>query len=155
MTDLYEVLQVQPTAHADVIRAAYRALARRYHPDNGGDNARMTALNEAWHVLGDVTRRAAYDIVRKQPSPTPSAHQRDVGRSGRPGSGSVLDFGRYAGWSVGELADSDPDYLEWLTRTPIGRPYSAEINAVLGARTVAAPPAPVASRRRSRWSSAR
>src|SRR5206468_3218431 len=36
-------------------------------------------------------------------------------------SGTVLDFGRYAGWTVGDLSRHDPDYLLWLERTPIGR----------------------------------
>ena len=47
---------------------------------------------------------------------------------------TVIDFGRYAGWSVGKLVDHDPDYLEWLARTPIGRRLSHEIEAVLARR---------------------
>ena len=46
-------------------------------------------------------------------------------------SGRVLDFGRYAGWSLGQLAPVDPNYLEWLARTPIGRSYYAEIRELL------------------------
>ena len=49
---------------------------------------------------------------------------------GRP-SGSVLNFGRYAGWSLGEIGRNDPGYLEWLDRMPIGRPYRAELDAML------------------------
>lgn len=33
----------------------------------------------------------------------------------------MLDFGRYEGWSLGELVVHDPEYLEWLERMPIGR----------------------------------
>jgi curved DNA-binding protein CbpA len=51
--DLYEVLQVDRGAEPEVIRAAYRALARRNHPDFGGDARRMATINEAWNVLGD------------------------------------------------------------------------------------------------------
>ncbi|MEJ7696427.1 MAG: hypothetical protein WKF78_07395 [Candidatus Limnocylindrales bacterium] len=47
-------------------------------------------------------------------------------------SGSVLDFGRYEGWSLGELVVHDPEYLEWLERMPIGRRYFDEIEALLG-----------------------
>ena len=36
-------------------------------------------------------------------------------------SGTVLNFGRYAGWSLGEIARTDIDYIEWLDRMPIGR----------------------------------
>lgn len=46
-------------------------------------------------------------------------------------AGSVLNFGRYAGWSLGEIARRDLEYIEWLDRTPIGRPYREEIDAIL------------------------
>jgi hypothetical protein len=46
-------------------------------------------------------------------------------------SGSVLKFGRYAGWSIGELARKDLEYLEWLDRMAIGRAYRDEIDVVL------------------------
>ena len=45
--------------------------------------------------------------------------------------GSVLTFGRYTGWSLGEIARTDLEYLEWLDRMPIGRPYRDEIDAIL------------------------
>jgi hypothetical protein len=46
-------------------------------------------------------------------------------------SGSVLNFGRYSGWSLGEIARRDVDYVEWLDRMPIGRPYRHEIDPIL------------------------
>ena len=46
----------------------------------------------------------------------------------------VLDFGRYAGWTLRQLAFHDPDYLEWLVRSPGGRQYRAQITAILGTR---------------------
>ncbi|HEY4633861.1 MAG TPA: hypothetical protein VIH00_08100, partial [Candidatus Limnocylindrales bacterium] len=46
-------------------------------------------------------------------------------------SGSVLNFGRYAGWSIGEVARRDLEYLEWLDRAPIGRQYRDEIDTYL------------------------
>jgi hypothetical protein len=46
----------------------------------------------------------------------------------------VLDFGRYAGWSLRQVALRDPDYLEWLRRTPGGRHYQADIASVLSTR---------------------
>ena len=48
-------------------------------------------------------------------------------------SGSVLNFGRYGGWSLGEIARADLEYIEWLDRMPIGRPYRDEIDAILRA----------------------
>jgi len=41
---------------------------------------------------------------------------RDAPRS-RLDSSSILDFGRYAGWSLAQIVEKDPDYLEWLVRT--------------------------------------
>ena len=43
----------------------------------------------------------------------------------------MLNFGRYAGWSLGEIARSDIDYIEWLDRMPIGRPYRDEVDVIL------------------------
>jgi curved DNA-binding protein CbpA len=132
--DLYRILGVASDADIGAIRHGYRHRARRYHPDAGGDERRMMALNKAWGILRDPERRAAYDLEQRwpaanafnqngrQPAPPPP-----VGRA----SGTVLDFGRYAGWSFGQLAVHDPDYLLWLERTPIGRPMGAEIRAIL------------------------
>lgn len=61
--NLYEALGVEPTATAEEIRAAYRALAREHHPDMGGDGERMAAVNTAYAVLSDPERRAAYDAT--------------------------------------------------------------------------------------------
>jgi curved DNA-binding protein CbpA len=159
MPDFYEVLQVSPRAEPEVIRAAYRTLARKYHPDHGGDARRMIDLNDAWDVLGDPNRRAAYDASRtasrteasRPPAPrapmSPTwpqpATPREAGVThagpppGNP-SGTVLDFGRYAGWSLGEIARRDVDYLEWLQRATFGRKLRAEIDALLRQRTPAA-----------------
>jgi tetratricopeptide (TPR) repeat protein len=66
--DFYELLGVPPTATAAEIRAAYRQLALRWHPDrNGGDAAaeeQFKRLNDAYQVLGDPQRRASYDLSR-------------------------------------------------------------------------------------------
>ncbi len=43
-----------------------------------------------------------------------------------------LDFGHYAGYSIRELADVDPDYLHWLARHPSGARYRSEISRALG-----------------------
>jgi curved DNA-binding protein CbpA len=46
-------------------------------------------------------------------------------------SGSVMNFGRYNGWSLGEIARRDIEYIEWLDRMPIGRSYRDELDALL------------------------
>jgi curved DNA-binding protein CbpA len=143
--DPYKVLQVDPEAEPEVIRAAYRALALKYHPDvSTGSQDRMAALNQAWRILRDPESRAAHDQAqaeakRKPASPPPvvSYEMRAATPASPPArppgapAGSVLDFGRYAGWSLAQIAASDPEYLEWLARTPIGRPFQGEINALL------------------------
>jgi len=179
--DPYKVLQVDPEAEDEVVQAAYRRLAQKYHPDVAGlaGSDRMASINAAWELLRDPVRRASYDRERRTSSPpvdrTPdrsaphpgSGPQPPRGRpqetvsadwaSGRSGagsgydparmgaadgyaaagpppgnaSGSVLTFGRYANWSLGEIARRDIDYVEWLDRMPIGRPYRDEIDVIL------------------------
>ena len=70
--DHYATLGVPGTASAEQIRAAYRMRARQLHPDRVVDpaernraEARMSAVNEAWRVLGDQDLRAAYDRDRR------------------------------------------------------------------------------------------
>jgi formylglycine-generating enzyme required for sulfatase activity len=65
--DYYEVLQVPPDASDEVIRSAYRALAKRHHPDTGLPGASvgmMKRINEAYAVLSDGKRRSRYDARR-------------------------------------------------------------------------------------------
>jgi curved DNA-binding protein CbpA len=49
-------------------------------------------------------------------------------------SGTVLDFGRHIGWSIGEIARVDPGYLEWLDKQPQGVRLHDEIDRMLRAR---------------------
>ena len=164
--DAYEVLQVDPGAKDDAIRAAYRRLARKYHPDLATEPdaaLNMAAINAAWELIGKPDARATYDRTQTRPAakdrraatPPPGTVSRDwtpgprpqgdgsdstmrgpeglgaAGPSlGRP-SGTVLNFGRYSGWSLGEIARYDLDYIEWLDRAPIGRIYREEVDAIL------------------------
>jgi curved DNA-binding protein CbpA len=220
--DPYKVLQVDPSAKADVIEAAYKRLAKRYHPDvaPGPDaQARMVQINLARDILRDPVRRAAVDRARVRAQATSARMAADEGRthatheatprsrshpvhtapgstsppatpgrqtsrspdwpfpgmsdhgsafgertssswtSGRstegsgydaasmgvpegygaagppPGSpsGSLLTFGRYSGWTLGEVARVDLEYLEWLERAPIGRIFAGEVDTLLRA----------------------
>ena len=209
--DPYKVLQVDSEAEDEVIQAAYRRLAQKYHPDvaSGPDGAaRMAAINVAWEILRDPAKRAAHDLARRLAARNAERAAAEAGRAaaagtsasaagrgrasgaagdrsgadrarpGQPGAdvppgraetvssdwtsgrsshgggydpssmgapdgfgaagappgdptGSVLNFGRYAGWSLGEVARRDLDYIEWLDRMPIGRTYRDELDAIL------------------------
>lgn len=64
--DYYRILGVLDDAEVIVIKAAYRALAQKYHPDKwtGSSNesaARMVDINEAYAVLSDAKKREQYD----------------------------------------------------------------------------------------------
>jgi hypothetical protein len=66
--DCYGVLGLSPTAEDVVIRAAYLALMRSYHPDKNGSReaaARARAITEAYKTIGDPARRAEYDASRR------------------------------------------------------------------------------------------
>ncbi|MHB1215202.1 MAG: DnaJ C-terminal domain-containing protein [Thiobacillus sp.] len=66
--DYYEVLGVPRDATADGIRKAFRKLARKYHPDVSKEKdaeAQMKDVNEAYAVLSDPEKRAAYDQLGK------------------------------------------------------------------------------------------
>jgi curved DNA-binding protein CbpA len=161
-TDLYKVLQVDPSAIPLVIQAAYRALAQIHHPDVSGDTDEMKRLNAAWEVLGDARKRRQYDIERagrhvpqpsaaaaapayhaSSPRPAPShvpparpqaattTPDDKAGPPVGPASGSMIRFGRYEGWTIGQVARIDPPFLEWLRRVPLGRALKPEIDVAL------------------------
>ena len=62
--DYYEVLQISPNADPDMIHRVYRLLAQRYHPDNTetGDEKTFRAITDAYKVLSEPEKRAAYDV---------------------------------------------------------------------------------------------
>jgi hypothetical protein len=65
--DYYKILQVDSEAEPEVVTAAYRRLAAKYHPDvNRASDAeeRMRDLNQAYAVLGDQAKRSEYDRLR-------------------------------------------------------------------------------------------
>jgi curved DNA-binding protein len=57
----YSILGVSKEATSDEIKKAYRSLAMKYHPDQGGDEEKFKQLNEAYSVLGDPQKRSTYD----------------------------------------------------------------------------------------------
>lgn len=62
MKDYYAVLGIVPGVEAVVIKAAYKALIGKYHPDRSvGGEDRAKEINEAYNVVGNASKRAEYD----------------------------------------------------------------------------------------------
>lgn len=71
MTDLYQVLGLTAQCDATDIRRRYKLLAQTHHPDKGGDPEQFHKIQQAYDVLRDPGRRAAYDkdgTVDRKPS---------------------------------------------------------------------------------------
>jgi len=84
----YAILGAEENSSRQEIERSYKRLASRHHPDRGGNEDRMKALNEAYRVLKDDSMRRDYDSQRMKsaavefvPATTPTA--RDVGASGQ------------------------------------------------------------------------
>ena len=58
-----------------------------------------------------------------------------------------MNFGRFYGWSLGEISRVDMGYLIWLAERPEGRPYKTELAAIVAARDAAMRPAAAPVRR--------
>lgn len=142
----YRILMVAEIADGEIISAAYRKLAKRYHPDvDASPEAarKMAEINEAYAVLRSPERRQRYDSWlasrrdrRSSDKILRQAGDVAYGPAGKPvgpPQGTLIDFGRYAGWTLGQIRRHDPDFLEWLARVPAGRQFRAEIEAMRGA----------------------
>jgi curved DNA-binding protein len=117
--DYYKILGVQRSASADQIKTAYRRLARKYHPDVSKEpnaEARFKEMQEAYEVLRDSEKRAAYDQLGSEwksgqsfrPPPDWGSGFEFSGRPGAAGTGRRRSTGRAAGdGTVGEEDFSD------------------------------------------------
>jgi curved DNA-binding protein len=92
--DYYKTLGVAKKATAKEIKAAYRKLARKHHPDMNPGNkqaeARFKEINEAHEVLGDPEKRKRYDELGAN---WDAFSRRGPGAGGWPGGGVRIDFG--------------------------------------------------------------
>jgi curved DNA-binding protein len=109
--DYYATLGVARSAKADEIKRSYRKLARKYHPDVSKEpdaEARFKEVAEAYEVLGDAEKRAAYDDVGQR-------YQRGQEFQPPPGWDSGFEFsGR------GDGAAGDADFSDFFS-TLFGR----------------------------------
>jgi len=99
--DPYKVLGVARDASQDAVKKAYRKLARKLHPDRGGDPEKLKRVNAAYHMVGDVKKRKLYDEFGTEafrPGFDPKAARSfrnfggGFGGMGGPGPGSAFDF---------------------------------------------------------------
>jgi len=95
MIDYYKVLSVDKNATEDQIKTSYRELAKKYHPDVGGDPEKMKEVNVAYTVLSDPQERAAYDRPKNQAPPFPFPP--GFGGGFNPFQGFNFSFGEGAG----------------------------------------------------------
>lgn len=85
MKNYYDVLGVNEDASNDQIKKAFKDIAKKEHPDRGGDEAKFKEANEAYDTLKDTKKRQEYDTIRK---------------FGQPGTGGNFSF--RSGTSFGE-----------------------------------------------------
>lgn len=85
MKNYYDMLGVNEDASNDQIKKAFKDIAKKEHPDRGGDEAKFKEANEAYDTLKDTKKRQEYDTIRK---------------FGQPGTGGNFSF--RSGTSFGE-----------------------------------------------------
>ena len=61
MKDYYTILEVNRNASIDEIKKQYKILARKYHPDKGGDENKFKEISEAFQILSDPQKKSEYD----------------------------------------------------------------------------------------------
>jgi len=65
MKNYYDILGVSEDASSDQIKKAFKEIAKKEHPDRGGDEARFKEANEAYDTLKNSQKRHDYDTMRK------------------------------------------------------------------------------------------
>jgi DnaJ family protein C protein 3 len=82
--DYYKVLDVDRNADEQTIKKAFRRAAKTAHPDKGGSEAKMAAVNEAYEVLSDPELRARFDAGDDPNDPTSGHGGFHYGQAGNP-----------------------------------------------------------------------
>ncbi|MBY0402384.1 MAG: DnaJ domain-containing protein, partial [Cyanobacteria bacterium] len=140
--DYYLVLEVESFSELDVVKAAFRRLARRYHPDLNADNPlaedKFKQINEAYEVLGDVEKKQKYDemmrIVLNRPIPKPPPAKPPVTKPANPqgaSSKSVNKPGQASQKSQGPKTSTPISEIFQTFRNNVqggGNPYKGQEN---------------------------
>jgi curved DNA-binding protein CbpA len=147
--DPYRILGVLPEADPDVIRAAYRVLARKLHPDNQAGPAdpvtdrKIKDLNWAYAQVRDPEARLRFERGRVAMAPPTPAEARTHGAAHSDAeydpTRAKLDFGRYQGWTLRDVAKRDIEYVQWLRRHASGARFRTAIDQLLVERSGSRP----------------
>jgi curved DNA-binding protein len=120
--DYYKILGVERSATADQIKTAYRRLARKYHPDVSKEpdaEARFKEMQEAYEVLRDPEKRAAYDQLGSEWKSGQSFHPPPDWGSGFEFSGRPAGAGgagrRRASANAGAGAYAEEDFSDFFS----------------------------------------
>ena len=101
----YDILGVKKDASEDDIKRAFRRLARKHHPDAGGDEEKFKEINEAYEVLSDAEKRKQYDQYGQYfGGQVPPGYQPGAAGPGGFGGGGPGGFS-YQTVNVGDLGD--------------------------------------------------
>ncbi len=126
--DYYKVLGVDRAANQKAISAAYRKLARRFHPDvnkAAGAEDKIKEINEAYQVLGDAERRARYDQMYEAYQRGELDWQQTFGRGATqtPGGWTVTFGGDAAGLEdlLGGLGGFSDFFQQFFGADVVGR----------------------------------
>lgn len=108
MTDNYKILGVSTQASDKEIKAAYRKLAKQYHPDavkdHPGLTEKMYEIQRAYEVLGDTEKRKKYDEQR-QKARSAGTQKRNQGQE-RQMDPNMTPFERFFGFKAGKGMES-------------------------------------------------
>lgn len=63
--ELYDLLEIEPSASPEEIRKAFRNVSKKHHPDRGGDEETFKKINSAYEILNDPQKREIYDKYGK------------------------------------------------------------------------------------------
>ena len=91
----YDILGIERSASQDEIKKAFRKLARKHHPDAGGDEERFKEINEAYEVLSDPEKRKQYDAFGQYAGKMPPGGYQAY-QGGWPGGGTYTYRGNPA-----------------------------------------------------------
>ena len=122
LKNLYQILGVSSNASLDEIKAAYRDLVKRHHPDAGGDQKTIIALNAAWEVLKDNDHRLAYDR-KNQASQSLGNEAQERGKRNANASAAAQK-------AQGQSAAEEEALIHWINEvySPIDRLLGQVIN---------------------------